>query len=134
MKHCCRNCHFLARYFKEGAPWGSLAERPPEPWPRTPAIMNIAVSDRRPGCYMGVWGPARDMERDELDAVYDENRKGECFFFKLRPGMGFEAAETLQRRASEREDLKKTLLVATAAVLTSGVGILANLVLRLFDK
>ena len=81
---------------------------------------------------MGVWDTSVDPEitLPLLPDMLNWNRKRQCFFIRRRIGMSFEAAKTLQERSSQREDLKRTLLVATAAVVVSTVGILVNIALR----
>ena len=133
-KQTCRDCHFLAEYDvnAHGAkPRGSwpLHGRSQVPNPVTPWLV--------PGCYMQVWklrghtlgeSLSSDIAREDLSGCLDQDRRGDCFYFKAKEvGMSLEAAETLERRQSEQKHLKTTRRISFWALGTSMVALVVRL-------
>ena len=123
MKHCCRNCHFLARedvieragrftntWTKEEREKGQMATLP-----------GLARASK---CARGVWDTGVDPElKSKLDEILDQNRKGECFFIEHAEGMLFDAAKELHRIKYENQHLKKSYQFALWGLIIAGVGL-----------
>ena len=107
--HCCRNCHFLAKY--------ALTDRGQEhkwTWDAKERS-DLKVKDHYGvECAKGVWSAGIDPEiNSRLEEELLKDRKGECFFFEFdeaRSSMTFAAAtELLQLRGEESHRIQQTV-------------------------
>ena len=107
--HCCRNCHFLAKYAPTD---GGQTHR----WPwNAEERADLQVKDHYGvECAKGIWSAGIDPEiNSRLEEELLKDRKGECFFFEFdeaRSSMTFAAAtELLQVRGEESHRIQQTV-------------------------
>ena len=128
MKHCCRNCHFLARtdYFENGVShtftWSK--EEREEGEPKYPEISAAS-------CWRGIWDTGVNPELNtRLEEVIDKNRKNRCFFVEYdEDGMLFDGALELFKARNERRDRKQNVYFGVAGIVVGIAGIAVALVL-----
>ena len=127
--HCCKNCHFLARYAPTD---GGQTHR----WPwNAKERSDLQVKDHYGvECAKGIWSAGRDPEiNSRLEEELLKDRKNECFFFEFdeaRSSMTFAAATELRRLKGEEphrtqqtveqfEPASNTLPLSTEAAVAS---------------
>ena len=75
-----------------------------------------------------------DIALEDLSDCLDQDRKGNCFFFKFKDGgMSLEAAKILERRKSDQRAFKTTIGIAMAsagAALLAAAAAWAPMVMR----
>ena len=109
MKAVCRNCHFLAKEYREENTGRTLsfsftqqernkAEKEPE---------EIVPNYYSLNCYMGVWDEGVGG-KPERNVLINLTPRTSCFFFPHHPAMLYDSAKELQKRQSENEQLKKS--------------------------
>ena len=107
--HCCRNCHFLAKY--------ALTDRGQEhkwTWDAKERSDLEAKDHYGVECAKGIWSAGIDPEiNSRLEEELLKDRKGECFFFEFdeaRSSMTFDAAtELLQLKRAESLRLQRAV-------------------------
>lgn len=124
MRHCCRNCHFLAKEHTDrtgrslSGTW-SAKER------ESMKIEDYYVAK----CAEGIWDTGIDPNlRESLHEILRKNRKGDCFFIEVQQGMLFPAARKLHRTRNENRNQWRShryaqwgLLIAAISLITSVV-------------
>jgi hypothetical protein len=113
MRSICRNCHFLAKEYREentGRPLifslnhqeRAKAESAPE---------EMIAAHYSLNCYMGVWDEGVSSSALERNSIVNlVPRTSGCFFFPYQSAMLFDAARELQKRAAENEQMKRSNL------------------------
>lgn len=127
MRHCCRNCHFLARtdYFDSGA-------RHTNTWSKEErekgGLRRKELSAA--SCRRGIWDTGVNPELNtRLEEVIDKNRKNRCFFVEYdEDGMLFDGALELFKARNERRDRKRNLYFGVAGISIGIVSIVMGLV------
>lgn len=123
MKHTCQHCHFLS---KENRPDSfSLTKADREKLEKIPAYYSLK-------CWMGVWDEGvapHSISREET--ISKANRKNMCFFWPYHPNMLFKAAETLQKRTAEYDNMKRSNLYTRIGLWVAAIGLLFGAVVKL---
>ncbi len=129
MKEICRNCHFLAKDYREE---------------NTDRVLSFSLTqnDRNAfkenmfdtidyhyslKCHLGVWdeGVIR-YKRNRPHLINEIKRKNKCFFYPYQPEMLFKAAEILQKREEEYRRIKKVHKFTVIGFSIAGVGLILN--------
>lgn len=135
MKTICRNCHFLAKEYREentGRPLSfSLSESERELVRSDP---NNAVKDRYSlKCHVGVWDEGVSQLPGGRDRTLNVTvRKESCFFFPYNPAMLFDAARELQNRENENRQLKRSNMYTRIGLWIAAGALVANAVITYF--
>lgn len=99
MKEICRNCHFLAREYREENT-GIVHSYSLSKDERNDFKSGVfdKIGDRYSlKCHMGVWDEGVDPNKKNRPRLINEiDRKNECFFYPHKPAMLFPAAKILQ--------------------------------------
>jgi len=135
MKKICRNCHFLAKEFIEENTGRSLtfSVSTEERKKAENGVINFVRERYCLKCHLGVWDEGVDPGKENrLSIVNEINRKGKCFFFPYDPGMLFKAAEELQRRQRENEQLKRSNLYTQIGLFIVALSLIINAIGSLF--
>jgi len=101
MKYICKNCHFLAKEYREENTNRFLIFSLSKEERKKAGQGDIDfVTDRYSlKCHMGVWDEMVDPGKEQrLYRVNEVSRRNKCFFFPHDTGMLFEAAKELQKR------------------------------------
>ena len=100
-KHCCRNCHFLARedVFENGQRYtNTWTEKEREKG----QIIRPEELASAPKCRKGFWDTGIDPELNtRLEEVIDKDRKKDGCFIEHHDGMSFDGATELLRSRNE---------------------------------
>ena len=132
MRHCCRNCHFLAK--DHIGPTGDVRTFSWDEEERTNSSLGIK-EDHRAKCYRGVWNTGIDPTlNSNLKEVLSENRKESCFFIEVHPGMSFESAYELFRIRNENRQLKQSYRYTQIGLWIAATGVVANVVMNVLEK
>ena len=135
MKAICRNCHFLAKEYRETNTGRALsfslreaerglAESDPD---------NVVGDHYSLKCALGVWDEGLSPPPGGREYVLNLiPRKDACFFFPHHPAMLFEAARELQKRAAEYRELKRSNLYTRIGLYITGAGLIAAVLIALF--
>ena len=136
MKHCCKNCHFLATDLKHvgSTPqsWNKELRERLEP-------LEGKGNTRRStsGCYKEIWFdfflPKDDNKRVLIKPFRNEvlrNRSESCFFVAYQEGMTFKAAEDLQRLEYEARNLTRNYRYTLFGLIIAGVGLVLSAVFQ----
>jgi len=113
MRPICRNCHFLAKEYREENTGRvlqfSLTQNERENIESTPGQ---SVPDHYSlKCYMGVWDEGVSGSIQDRHSIINlTDRASACFFFPYNQAMLFDAARELQKRSAENEQLKRSNL------------------------
>ncbi|MBM4123558.1 MAG: hypothetical protein FJ246_01160 [Nitrospira sp.] len=135
MKIICRNCHFLAKEYREentGRVFSfSLSESERELVRSDP---NNAVKEHYSlKCQLGVWDEGvSQLPGGRHDTLNITVRKDSCFFFPNNPAMLFDAARELQKRESENRQLKRANLYTRIGLWIAAGALVANAVIAYF--
>lgn len=116
MKNTCINCHFLSKEVQSNSFSLSKEERrDPE---KIPAHYSLK-------CWMGVWDEGvapHSVSRKE--SILRINRKRMCFFWPHSLNMLFKAAEVIQKREAEYEQMKRSNLYTRIGLWVAAIGLL----------
>ncbi len=85
IRHCCKNCHFLNKTFRnEGGFEGQFA------WSKEDRD-NLGVKDHyAASCWRGIWDTGIDPGlNSQLPDILARDRRDECFFVEHHPGMSY---------------------------------------------
>ena len=102
-KHCCRNCHFLAKTFNDG-------ERTLQSSWNQEERSNLYVKNHYAAeCAEDVWSTGVSPQMNaNLNEVLLQDRGDSCFFFEIHEGMSFSAARKLWRIRNDNRQLKRS--------------------------
>lgn len=139
MKHCCRNCHFLAREYPADSPRhrddvslvGDKPKSRRRSWTKeereTGQMKHEAIAS--PMCHKGIWDAGINPElNSKLEEIIDKNRKNDCFFIEYSAGMSFDGATELHRIRYENRNLKRSLIIAVIGLYISAGAALLNFI------
>ena len=136
MKHCCRNCHFLARedVFEHG-------QRFTNTWTKEEREKGQIIKPERlasaPKCWRGVWDTGVSPALNSvLEEIIDKDRKKDgCSFFEYSEGMLFQAALDLHSRRNElnakRDEDRRhrmSFIIATIGLCTSIIALTFSII------
>lgn len=137
MKQTCKDCHFL---FKEGDKEPGKSWEEDERENTIPAggfsfdriDLFFAAGHNHVGCYPGIWRKEitqsnKESLKTDVQVEIEKNRKDSCFFVEYRKEMNFDAAERLQKRSWDNEQLKKSLTRTQIGLIIAGLGVFGNL-------
>ena len=118
MKHCCRNCHFLARedVFEPG-------QRFTNTWSKEEREKGQIVKPEKlasaPKCWRGVWDTGVSPALNSvLEEIIDKDRKKDgCSFIEHSEGMLFQAALELHSARNEKRDRKQGIFFGVAGIV-----------------
>lgn len=135
MKAICRNCHFLAKEYREtntGRPLSfSLNESERELVQSDPA--NAVKEYYSLKCQLGVWDEGVALPPNGRDiALNRTQRKNSCFFFLYNPAMLFDAARELQKRDEENRQLKRSNMYTRIGLWIAAGALTANAIVVYF--
>ena len=121
-KHCCKNCHFLNKTFRNER--GAHAELNWNEEDRD----NLKVEDHyTASCWRGIWNTGIDPGlNSRLPDILTENRRDECFFIEYHPGMSYQGATELHRIRNDNRQLKKSYRYTQIALWVAAAGLVAN--------
>ena len=131
MRHCCKNCHFLARVDisrdgREGRTSWTPEER---------SNLSLRYDEPSAECAKGVWSTRVDRQLvSELQDILLKDRKNDCFFIEIHEGMLFEAASELQRLRQDSRQLKRSYRYTQIGLWIAAVGVATNVFMRIFEK
>ncbi len=131
MKKVCTNCHFLGKQHKhqphdEGVPFFLNDDE-------RKSIQNGNVEFISEGyairCLKGVWDQRfYDKEISLSSVLNSKERNNKCFFYPYDEGLSFSAAEELQKRHQDHEQLRRSnrytrigLWVASGALMINAI-------------
>ena len=124
-KHCCRNCHFLAKYIRAGEfafPWNAEERK-----------LGKVDDNYCPECHHTVWSAGiKPSLKAKLTEEIDHKRDN-CFFYPVQEGMSFQAATTLQERDAQNSQLKRTNFYATIGLWTAGSGLILSVAMDIIN-
>ena len=137
MKPICRNCHFLAKEYREentGRPLSfsldgserSLVQSDPA----------HAVKDYYSlKCHIGVWDEGVSQPPGGRDVTLNKTpRKHDCFFFPYHSAMLFDAAKELQKRQEENRQLKRSNMYTRIGLWIAAGALVADAVITYFKS
>ena len=133
MKENCKNCHFLAKEYREDMTGRVLS------WSLSaPERSNVQADTEHAvpehyslKCYMGVWDDGVSRAVGERNVLLNRStRNNSCFFLPHNPAMLFEAARELQKSKEENRQLKKSNMYTRLGLWIAAIGIFANAVSR----
>ena len=103
MKHCCLNCHFLAKESRDAVAGPHVFS-----WNSKDRNRKIIKDHYAAKCWWGIWDAGVDPKLTEkLMDIVNVSRANTCFFVEAHDGMQFEAAKELQNRKQENRELKR---------------------------
>jgi hypothetical protein len=137
MKTICRNCHFLAKEYREentGRPLSftlSASERT-----AVESDPEHAVKDHFSlKCQLGVWDEGVAKPTDSRDVTLNKaQRKNACFFFPHHPAMLFEAAKELQARQDANRQLKQSNSYTRVGLWIAAGALAADAIVTYFSQ
>lgn len=135
MKQICNNCHFLAKEYREENTGRTLtfSVSPIERSKAEGGNVDFIEEHYCLKCQRGVWDEGVNPGKENrLNIVNETKRKGKCFFFPYDPGMMFKAAEELQRRQQENEQLKRSNLYTRIGLWIAAIALLFSAIVTLF--
>ena len=127
-RHCCKNCHFLAKEVNDSGGIRRLAWSNQE---RT----SLQVKDHyAANCHRGVWDTGIDPSlNSHLSNILLQDRKNQCFFIEVHEGMSYPAAIELQRIKNDNRQLRQSykytqiaLWIAAFSATVGAAGVVAN--------
>ncbi len=84
-------------------------------------------------CYFGVWDEGyTKIERDK--EIVQKTRKDFCFYWRYRPGMLLNAAETLQERESQKRETRKERILTILGLWIAALALLGNIIVNLLKQ
>ncbi len=124
MKHCCRNCHFLAQ--EENWSDGRIMYCP---YPLKMRTHSNFQRDPPLCCFRGIWNnfDTRFTPRESLLQLVSKQRNGSCYFWPFKEGMSCEAVESLQTKESVEKNTsyaKKSYCIAIVVVIMTAISLL----------
>ena len=126
MRHCCRNCHFLARedVFDPG-------QRMTNTWSKEEREKGQIIKPEQlasaPKCWQGIWDTGIDpLLKSKLEGILDKNRKDDCFFIEHSEGMSFDGAIELHRIRNENRQIKRSYRYTLWGLIIAGVGLVTG--------
>lgn len=131
MKHCCKNCHFLAKVHI----WRDGSERR-FCWSQEERSKFRPKHDELSAeCAEGVWSTRIDPHLNQrLKEILQKDRKGECYFLEIQEGMSFPAASELQKLRNENLHQRRLYQFTIIGLCIAGVGVLATAVIWIIEK
>ena len=131
MKHCCRNCHFMASGLNQsGTSPTTLSKKQRERIkPQTGSVW---------GCNRRVWNTSFLSQNDnsgaaEIEPFTDQmlkDRRESCFFVEHQEGMEWQAANDLQRLEYENRNLKKSYRYTLWGLIIAGIGLVISAIFQ----
>ena len=129
MKHCCKNCHFLAKVHV-----GRTGEERTHTWgeeERSNLRLRIE-EDHRAACRKGIWDTGVDPHlNSSLKDILLEDRKDNCFFIEAHKGMLFDTANELLRLRNDNRQLRRSYRYTQVGLWIAAAGLTANVLLQL---
>lgn len=136
MKHCCRNCHFLARedVFEHGQRFTNTWTKEERKKGQITRPEELASA---PKCWRGIWDTGVDPGLNSiLEEIIDRDRENDgCSFIEHSEGMLFQAALELHNRrielhAKRDEDRRhrRNFLIATIGLFTSIIALTFSII------
>lgn len=129
MKQICRNCHFLSKEIREDNTGRVLS-------------FSVTASEREQAqhgnidfigdhyclkCHHGVWDEGVSPGKENRLKIVNETKgKRECFFWPYNSAMLFQAAEELQKREQENEQLKRSNLYTRIGLWIAAIGLILS--------
>jgi hypothetical protein len=127
MKHCCLNCHFLAKESRDAVAGPHVFS-----WNSKDRNRKTIKDHYAAKCWWGIWDAGVDPKLTEkLMDIVNVSRANTCFFVEAHDGMQFEAAKELQNRKQENRELKRGRMFSTIGLWIAALGLVANLVFQL---
>ena len=127
MKHCCKNCYFLSKLhvFKEDEALKAV----PNPWTEDERNdISLLKDNLLLSCKKGIWhSQSKAWSRSQVDYELTLDRKDDCFFVEYLEGMGFDAADELQRRRYETRQFVRRFQYTKWGIWIAVFGLMANL-------
>lgn len=128
IKNICQYCHFLSKETREentGRTHSfSLPSEERVDLDKVPTHYSVK-------CWMGVWDEGvAPHPIDRRDTISKVNRRGRCFFWPHRPSMLFKAAEILQKREHEYEQMKRSNLYTRIGLWIAAIGLFVGAVVK----
>jgi len=80
---------------------------------------------------MGVWDEGAGAYADRDSVINTTQRGKDCFFFPYTPAMLFDAAQELQKRESENNQLKQSNLYTRIGLWVAAGALLLNALITL---
>ena len=129
MKPCCKNCHFLTKDHI----WRNGEVRSGSWDTEERENLRLAVEeDHRARCYKNVWNTGIDPTlKDKLKEVLLKDRKDDCFFFEVHPGMSSPAADELFRIRNDNRQLRRSYKYTRIALCVAAASLFVNVCLQL---
>ena len=123
MKHCCRNCHFLAKRKKAYSYNYSWTNEERE---------RGQVGDDYVGefCWIGLWDKGKKPHLNcDLKKLLDKNRKNQCYFIEYlgEIDMSFPDIQELQRERNAGEARSQNTFFGKLGIYLAFVTIIINL-------
>ncbi len=86
-------------------------------------------------CYMGVWDEGVSGSIEERNTIINlATRKTGCFFFLHHPDMLFKAAQELQKRAEENQQLKRAHVYTRLGLWVAAGALAINALVEFFKS
>ena len=137
MKHCCRECHFLAREYPADFPRhrdeallvGGMPQSRRMSWSKEERETGQMKHEKiaSPMCCQGIWDAGIDPNlNSKLDELIDKNRKDDCFFIEHSEGMSFAGAIELHRIRNENRQLKRSYRYTLWGLIIAGIGLVTG--------
>lgn len=127
MKHCCKNCHFLAKDVVILAPgkqqvhtltWDADERR------------NLTVSTNHYArCEQGIWSTRIDPSlKSRFAELLTQDRRDQCFFVEVQDGMSFDGARALHKVRNDNAQLKKSYKLTQIALWIAATGVMGTFI------
>lgn len=115
MKHCCRNCAFLAKGENHlEKPWSEIERKKLKP---------LFEGQYAFGCYKGVWRSISQAIVTPCKTTLLQNRRNRCFFLPASR-IEFKAAVELETRLFNNRHIRYTQIIATIAIIISAMSVI----------
>ena len=126
-RHCCKNCHFLAKDVVNEAGFRSSSS-----WNKDERDKLRVAELWAAKCHIGVWDTGVDPAlNSRLPETLLEDRRDKCFFIEMHEGMLFDAARELHKLRNDNRQLKRSFRYTQWALGISAVAIVANVVVNI---
>ena len=129
MRHCCKNCHFLAKIHI----WRNGQERSFS-WDEKERLnFRLRIEeDHCAVCYKGVWSTRITPHLNtSLKDILLKDRKNHCFFIETHKGMSFQAASELHRLRNDNRQLKRSYRYTQIGLWIAAGSLLMNLIMQI---
>ena len=122
LKHCCRNCHFLAYDFLSKEVIIGYFALPLNQEQRN----GVSIPDDvRPFCFQKEWNSDDDPTyKETLQQVVDQNRRNKCFFWPYNEHISLGEAKSKYEREVKIKKEKKNNLYKLIGLVISAVGVI----------